>query len=499
MSDLVNPRKLKALVLGPLLAVVVYLLLPDIYSDVHNEQLAFSDSAKIIIAILIWMVVWWLFEAISIAVVGLLPLLLFPLLTPSSIKTVAQAYSSPVIFLLLGGFIIGLSLQKWGVDKRIALLILSNIGSQPRKLILGFMLLCAGLSAFISNTATAAMMLPIGLTIITLLNKQSQAGGENMQKNFAIVLMLGIAYACNIGGIATIVGTPPNAFTVGFAEDILAYEISFLAWSSAVLPAVLVLLPLTWLLLTKFIFPISNQTILGGKELLRRQYTQLPPLERGGKITIAVFALTIVLWLSRTRLEALSFTTDSGTVMPFTGLSDSGIALLAVVLLFVIPASKRQPTLDWDTAKKLPWHIIFLFGGGLALAQAIKTYGVDTIIGGQLSVLSELPIIFIILAIVALMVLLTEVTSNTATTATLVPIISALAMNAGIDPIAAITAATMSASCAFMMPIATAPNAIVLGSGYLKIKDMVKAGLVINVCAIVIMTLVVYFWSSKIL
>ena len=499
MGSGIKPHKLKALVLGPVLAAVVYSLLPDTYSDANNVQAVFTDSAKVIVAALAWMVVWWIFEAVHIAVVGLLPLLLFPLLTSSEIKTVAQAYSSPVVFLLLGGFLIGLSLQRWGVDKRIALLILSNIGSQPRNLILGFMLLCAALSAFISNSATAAMMVPIALTIIVLLEKQNRMDGSNLQRNFSIAMMLGIAYACNIGGISTIVGTPPNAFIVGFANDMIGHEISFANWSIAVLPVVLVLLPLTWLLLTRFIFPVSNQAIAGGKELLREQYMQLPPLARGGKITLAVFMLTIILWLGRTHIASLSFVTDSGTIKPFTGLSDAGIALLAAILLFVLPANKRQPTLDWETAKKLPWHIIFLFGGGLALAQAVKTYQVDIIIGGQLAVLAGLPDILTLFAIVALVVLLTEVTSNTATTAALTPIISTLAITLGIDPILAITATAVSASCAFMMPIATPPNAIVFGSGYLKIKDMVKAGLIINLFAIVVISLIVHFWSDRIL
>ena len=498
MSSVINRRKLKALVLGPVAAAIVYLLLPDTYSDVNQGQAVLTDAAKVTIAVLVWMVIWWLFEALHIAVVGFLPLLLFPLLTPSEIGTVAQAYSSPVIFLLLGGFLIGLSIQRWGVDKRIALLILSNIGSRPKNLILGFMLLCAALSAFISNSATAAMMLPIALTVIALLEKQNRQNGEALQKNFCIAMMLGIAYACNIGGIATIVGTPPNAFIVGFVGD-MGHDISFADWSIAMLPVVLVLLPLTWLLLTYFIFPFSGRAIAGSRELLHRQYKQLPPLQRGGKITIAVFMLAVVLWISRTYIEKLSFATDSGTIQPFADLSDSSIALLAAVLLFVLPADRRQPTLDWETARKLPWHIIFLFGGGLALAQAIKTYQVDVIIGGQLTVLAGLPIILIMFAIVALVVLLTEVTSNTATTAALTPIVAALAVSLGIDPLTAIAATAVSASCAFMMPIATPPNAIVFGSGYLRINNMVKAGLIINVCAMFLITLIIHFWSSRIL
>lgn len=499
MNGAINSRKFKALLVGPVLAVVVYLLLPDTYNNANNVQSIFTDSAKVVVAILVWMVVWWLFEVVNIAVVGLLPLLLFPLLTPSEIKVVAQSYSSPVIFLLLGGFLIGLTLQRWGVDKRIALLILSNIGSRPRNLILGFMLLCAGLSAFISNSATAAMMVPIALTIIALLEKQSRSDGGKLQQSFAICMMLGIAYACNIGGISTIVGTPPNAFVIGFIDDVAGHEISFSDWSVAVLPVVLILLPLTWLLLTRIIAPLSNHAIAGSRELLREQYMQLPKLARGGKITIAVFVLTVVLWLGRSYIQALSFSTDSGVVKPFADLSDASIALLAAVLLFVLPASKKQPTLDWNTAKKLPWHIIFLFGGGLALAQAVKTYEVDIIIGGQLAVLGGLPDILIMLAIVALVVLLTEVTSNTATTAALTPIISTLALSLGVDPTLAIVATAVSASCAFMMPIATPPNAIVFGAGYLKIKDMVKAGLIINLCAMILITLVIHFWSSKML
>ena len=360
-------------------------------------------------------------------------------------------------------------------------------------------MLCAGMSAFISNSATAAMMVPIALTVIALLEKQKQLKGVGLHKNFSVALMLGIAYACNIGGISTIVGTPPNAFIVGFIADTLEHEISFIDWSIAVLPVVLVLLPLTWLLLTYFIFPISNQAIAGGRELLHKQYIRLPPLERGGKITIAVFALTIILWLSRTHIETLSFATEAGTIKPFAKLSDSSIALLAAVLLFALPANKKQPTLDWETAKKLPWHIIFLFGGGLALAQAIKTHGVDIIIGGQLVALAGLPSILIMLAIVVLVMLLTEVTSNTATTAALTPIISVLAISSGIDPVTAVAATAVSASCAFMMPISTPPNAIVFGSGYLKMKNMIKAGVIINLCAMVLITLVIHFWSSKIL
>ena len=499
MDSVSSPHKLKVLVLGPVLAAIVYSLLPDTYSDISDAQVVFTEPAKVIVALAIWMIVWWIFEAVHIAVVGLLPLLLFPLFTPSEIKTVAQAYSSPVIFLLVGGFLIGLSLQRWGVDRRIALLILSNIGSQPRILILGFMLLCASLSAFISNSATAAMMVPIALTVIALLERQHSAGNDNLQRNFSIGLMLSVAYACNIGGISTIVGTPPNAFVVGFADDMLNHEISFADWSMAVLPVVLVMLPLTWLLLTYFIFPVSGRAIAGSRELLREQYIRLPPLGRGGKITLAVFILTVTLWLGRTHIQALSFVTDSGTIKPFAGLSDAGIAMLAAILLFVLPAGKRQPTLDWDTAKKLPWHIIFLFGGGLALAQAIKTYEIDVIIGGQLTGLVGSPDILIMFAIVALIVLLTEVTSNTATTATLVPIISTLAIALGIDPILAITATAVSASCAFMMPIATLPNAIVLGSGCLKIKHMVKAGSVINLFAMFVVTLIMYFWSNGML
>ena len=405
-----------------------------------------------------------------------------------------------MLFLLLGGFLIGLSLQRWGVDKRIALLLLSKIGSQPKHLILGFMILCAVLSAFISNSATAAMMVPIALTVIHLLEKQSLENHHSLQKNFSICMMLGVAYACSIGGISTIIGTPPNAFVIGFINDMMEYEmIDFASWSLAVLPIVLVLLALTWFLLTYFIFPLSRQAIAGSQALLRQQYRALPPLQRGGKISLAVFVLAAALWISKIYLVEISLTTASGTIKPFAGLSDAGIALFAVILLFVIPADKNNQTLDWETAKKMPWEIIFLFGGGLALAQAIKTYQVDVIIGGQMVVLAGLPEIVILLAIVALIIFLTEFTSNIATTAALTPIVATLAATLGIELILAIMITAVSASCAFMMPVATPPNAIVFGSGHLQIKQMVKAGFVINLCAIILIALVASSWSSNII
>ena len=489
--------KIAALIAGPLAAAFVYWVLPDTYADIEDVTQVFSQQSKAVIAILAWMAIWWFLEAVHVAVTGLLPLVLFPLLSVLEMQPTANAYASNVIFLLLGGFIIGLSMQRWGLDKRVALMILARVGDHPARLVLGFMLISGVLSAFISNTATTAMMLPIAVNVVALLEQQCEQGADT--RRFALCVMLGIAYAASLGGITTIIGTAPNAFAAAYLEDTLGYVIGFADWVFIALPVTAVMLPLTWLLLTRVIYRLPATPIARSREMLERELRALPPVARGGWITLFVFVLTVLLWMTRPLLQGLEITLAAGAVKPLAGLSDAGIAMLAAVLLFVLPAGGRRFTMDWDTAKRLPWEIVLLFGGGVALARAIKANGVDAIFGAQAAVLAGLPEFVIIVALVALIVFLTEFTSNTATTTALVPLFAALAAALGMDPVMVTLATAVAASCAFMMPVATPPNAIVFGSGYVRIHEMIKAGFALNLVVIPIIALITYFWIGRVL
>ena len=482
--------KLAALLAGPIAAALLYWWLPDAYTNIDGTEQALSSPSKAVIAVLLWMAIWWFLEAVHVAVTGLLPLVLFPLFSILDIQATANAYASHVIFLLIGGFIIGLSMQRWSLDQRVALMILTRVGDKPGRLVLGFMLISAALSAFISNTATTAMMLPIAINVVALLEQEQ---GTDTHR-FALCVMLGIAYAASLGGITTIIGTAPNAFAANFLQDTLGKKVGFADWVFIALPVTAVMLPLTWLLLTRVIYRLPKTPIARSRAMLERELRALSPIETGGWITLFVFALTVVLWMTRPLLQGLEITLTSGPVKPFAGLSDAGIAMLAAVLLFVLPAGKGKLTMDWDTAKRLPWEIVLLFGGGVALAHAIKANGVDAIFGAQAAMLTNLPDFVIIAAIVSLVVFLTEFTSNTATTAALVPIFAALAAALGLDPVSITLATAIAASCAFMMPVATPPNAIVFGSGYIRIPEMIKAGFTLNLAVIPIIALIIYFW-----
>ncbi len=489
--------KLTALVAGPLAAAFAYWWLPDAYTDVEGVRRAFSSQSKAVIAVLLWMAIWWFLEAVHVAATGLLPLVLFPLFSILEMQPTANAYASSVIFLLLGGFIIGLSMQRWGLDKRVALMILARVGDRPGRLVLGFMLISGVLSAFISNTATTAMLLPIAINVVALLDHEHEEGADT--RKFALCVMLGVAYAASLGGITTIIGTAPNAFASAFLDDTLGRAIGFADWSFIALPVTVVMLPLTWLLLTRVIYRLPATPIARSREMLEQELRELPRIERGGWITLSVFALTVVLWMTRPLLQDLEITLASGAVRPLAGLSDAGIAMLAAVLLFVLPAGRRRMTMDWETARRLPWEIVLLFGGGVALARGIKASGVDSILGAQASALAGLPEFVIIASVVALVVFLTEFTSNTATTTALVPIFAALAAALGLDPVPVTLATAMAASCAFMMPVATPPNAIVFGSGYIRIHEMIRAGFALNLVVIPIIALIVYFWIGRVL
>lgn len=466
---------------GPLLAAVVFVCLPPAELTV---------AARTTVAVAAWMATWWLTEAISITVTALIPITFFPILGARPIAEVAKPYAHRLIFLFLGGFVIGLAMQRWGLHRRIALKILTIVGARPRAMVGGFMFVTAFWSMWMSNTATALLMLPIAISVIALIEGNDRNGREGDGEsttgdNFSICLLLGIAYGATIGGIGTLVGTPPNALLASYVEDSLGVKLSFAQWLVVGLPVVVVFLPIAWLVLCHFVYPIRVSEIKGGAELIREAYKGLGPMKRGEWVTLVVFVMTALAWVASpllTRIEWLS------------GLSDSGIAMLAALALFVIPVDikKREFTMDWTTASRLPWGIIILFGGGLSLAEAIRANGVDKFIGAQVTGLKDVPEIVFILVVVSVVIFLTELTSNFATTATLLPVLASVAQGLDMDPLVLIVPATVAASCAFMMPVATPPNAIVFGSGHLTIPQMAKAGIWLNLIGIALVTILTY-------
>ena len=477
---------------GPIAALCLYFALPDQYVDTQKALITLTFSAKTTICMTVWMAIWWLSEAIDISATALLPIAMFPLLDVADIKSTTAPYASHLIFLFMGGFLIALAMQRWKLDHRLANSVLLIVGANPVKTIAGFMLTAAILSAFISNTATTAVMLPIGLSIIALYAHNSQGEFTNLdQHNFARCMMLGIAYAASIGGTMTLIGTAPNLFLASFLQDGIdpayAIDISFVKWISFAAPLALVFLPVTWLVLTKFVFPFDSKKL---NQVDSGAHNEIEKMSRGQKITITVFIITVALWMTRPLLQKLTFSVNGQDFQPLYQLSDPGIAMIAAMLLFILPVDfkKKIFVLDWATAKKLPWGIFILFGGGLTLAQAIKTNGVAEFIAAQALLLPEIPEVVFVLIICACVIFLTELTSNTATTATLVPILSGVAIGAGVHPYLLIFPATLAASFAFMMPIATPPNAIVFGTGHITIAEMCKAGLWLNILGVLTIT-----------
>jgi sodium-dependent dicarboxylate transporter 2/3/5 len=389
-------------------------------------------------------------------------------------------------------------MERWGLHRRIALVVLRFTGDQPTYMVGGFMLVSAVLSMWVSNTATVIMMLPVAVSVFDLVARRVQPSGAGADlsdstsaiRNFGLCLMLGIAYGASIGGIGTPIGTPPNLFLVSFAKENLGREISFVRWMAVALPLVAVFLPLTWLFLTRVIYRIRLRRIPGGSDFILDALAELGPPSRGERITLAVFLMAALLWVTRPLLTGLEL---AGT-HPLAGLSDAGIAMLAAIALFVTPVERRSGrfALDWDTAVKLPWGILILFGGGLSLASAIQRNGVGELLGSQVAGFAGVPSLFVVLGVVTLIVFLTELTSNTATTATLIPILAALAPGLGMEPLLLAVPATLAASCAFMLPVATPPNAIVFGSGLIRVSEMSRAGFWLNWIGIFLVTAASY-------
>ena len=408
----------------------------------------------------ILMALFWITEALPLSVTALIPLILFPILDIATIKDSASPYAHPLIFLFLGGFIIAQAMQKWSLHKRIALKIIDVLGTNSYGIIAGFMVSSAFLSMWISNTATALMMMPIAISLIQLFKKNDISITNKEENNFSVVLLLAIAYSCSIGGVGTLIGTPPNALMAAFLEDNYSIKIGFVQWMMLGIPFVVVALPIAFLVLTKIVFPIKIK-FSNSADFISQEIETLGPITNEEKKVGVVFALVATLWIFRPLL-----------INMIPGISDSSIAIFGSVLLFIIPTknSEIKFILEWRDVEKISWGILILFGGGLSLASGIQSSGLAEWIGGLFSDFSNVPSTLIILAITALIIFLTELTSNLATTAAFLPIAASIAVNFNVSPILFVVPAAMAASCAFMLPVATPPNAIVFSSGQLSVN-----------------------------
>lgn len=446
--------------LGPALSIGMMIMSPP--GDLGIE-------AWRVAALGVLMATWWISEAIPIPVTGLMPIVALPLLGVASIGQATAAYANPLIYLFLGGFMIALAMQRWQLHRRIALAIIAMVGTSPRAIILGFMVAAAFLSLWVSNTATALMMLPIALSVVAL---GGQASESPELKHFGIALLLGIAYACNIGGVGTLIGTPPNALMAAYMLESHGVEIGFGQWMLLGLPLVIVGIPLAWLILTRICFPVHLKQLPGGHDVIARERRQHGRITRPEVRVAMVFATTAMLWIFRPLLQNL-----------LPGLSDAGIAIAAAVALFMVPSGDRQGValLDWESVRDLPWGILILFGGGLSLAAAVTQTGLDQAIGELVLGFEHWPTLLLLALTVTTVILLTEMTSNTATAAAFLPVLAAAAIGLGENPLTFVIPAAIAASCAFMLPVATPPNAIVYGSGLLTVPMMVRAGIWLNV------------------
>lgn len=445
-------------------------------------------------AVAVLMICWWISEAIPIPATALVPLAAFPLFGILTSKAAAAPYANQNVFLFLGGFCIALTMQKWNLHRRIALYIIRMVGARPRQLVLGFMVATAFLSMWISNTATAMMMLPIGIAIIHHFHK-----GEVIRSNFAQALMLSIAYSASIGGIGTLIGTPPNIVFAGQIRILFPDmpEIGFFQWMKVGMPLVVIFLPIVWAYLTYLAFPLEKKFSEQGGAVIDQEIGRLGPMKMEERVTLLIFVMTCLGWMFRK-----SITVGPLTVPGWSNLlgiekyvHDSTIAIISALVCFMVPTDlkNKKYLLDWESTRDLPWGILLLFGGGFALAKGFESSGLSQWIGDSIRGFSQFPTILMVATICVLITFLTEVTSNTATTTMILPILGAMAPAIGVHPYLLMLPATISASCAFMTPVATPPNAIVFGSGHVSIREMAKTGAALNVIGVVLVTLLIYF------
>ncbi|MEO9891633.1 DASS family sodium-coupled anion symporter [Aurantibacter sp.] len=466
--------KKAGLFIGPILFLIILNLPFDLI----------SEKGDAVIGVATWMVIWWITEAVSISVTALLPLLLFPILKIMDIGEVGANYGSPIIFLFFGGFVLALALEKVNLHKRIALNIIKLTGTTPNKVVLGFMIATAFLSMWISNTATTVVMLPIAMSVISLL--VNDADGFTMSdKNFALCVMLGIAFSANAGGIATVIGTPPNSVMIGLLENEYNIEISFLKWMVIGVPFATVMIWISYLVLVKLMFPNKQLKFSASKDIINEELHKLGPMSGKEKMVLAIFGVTVFFWIFRTVIN---------DIFPSLKLNDSIISIAAAITMFSFPYNLKKADfiIHWKDTQKLAWGILILFGGGLALAKGMSVSGIVDLVSSAIAT-SNISVLFTAILLITLMLFMTELMSNVALTAVLAPVVAGIAIGLEIPILYLLIPVTMASSCAFMLPMATPPNAIVFASGYIKVNEMARVGVVLNFIAIGLLILMFQF------
>jgi len=483
-SEAAETYQLVGRVLGPLIFIAMLV--------VEGAQTTMSPEAWRVAAVGLWMAIWWSTEAIPVPVTAFLPLVLFEPLAISSLRDAAAPYANPTIYLYLGGFMMALAIERWNLHRRISLAILDKTGTDGRRLVGGFMFVAAALSMWMTNTSTTMMLLPIVLSVISVMRENAVDAEPTTLKNFQIVMLLGVAYGASIGGLATLIGTPPNALLIAYMADNYDLEISFARWMAVGIPVTFVMLPVAWLLLTRVVFPVNLPANHAVDAHLRELRSELGPMSKAERRVAVVFATVVASWMFRRPITEF---------FGIEGVSDAGIVMAAATLLFLIPSGMptRGQLMSWDDAGRLPWGVLILFGGGLSLAAGVSDTGLALWLGESLAPLNALGTAVLVVAAVTLVIYLTELTSNLATTATLLPVMAAIAVQAGVPPLVLTVPITIAASCAFMLPVATPPNAIVFATGDLSIPQMVKAGFFLNLLGIVLVSLVSLYVAPALL
>lgn len=466
--------------LGP--AVFVGLL-------VSGPPEAMNAESWRILALTLLMAIWWVTEALPIAVTALLPVALIPLMDVAPIEEAAAPYANPLVFLFLGGFLLAEAIQRWNLHRRLALAVLTLSGTRPDRVVGGFMLATALLSMWVSNTATAALMLPIGVSVLSLVEEGDR---EHDHYSLNIALLLGIAMAANIGGMATLIGTPPNALLAGYLRDSHDLDITFLGWMAVALPLALMLLATAWWLLTQRLHHPGHKPIEGLEALLEHERSSLGPMTVPQLLVAGVFLLVALAWLTRPLLDSY---------FQSLRLTDAGIAITGALLLFLIPSDWRRPSflMDWAQARNLPWGVLILVGGGLALGSAIESSGLAATAAELLGGMADWPLVLLMLAVATLIMMLSHVTSNTATAATMLPLTASFAVAQALPLVPLTVPVAMAASCAFMLPVATPPNAIIFSSERISVGEMAHAGAWLSVVTLLLITFWIWLVAAPVL